>query len=130
MNLTPYLKRTGMTADAAIQQMREEVKHETGLTVSAGCGANTMLAKVAADFNKPDGHYIVSGLLPVNRIVEMTVCSFLMHKQVEPSKEGCKAFMDDLSVRKIPGVSFRFSDSFGCIANAHGIDWPCHRTLA
>jgi DNA polymerase kappa len=60
MKLTPYLKKTGMTAEQAIQQMREEVKHETGLTVSAGCGANTMLGKIAADFNKPDGQYVVS----------------------------------------------------------------------
>lgn len=59
MNLTPYLKKTGMTSDAAIKQLREEVKHETGLTVSAGCGPCTMLAKIAADFNKPDGHFIV-----------------------------------------------------------------------
>lgn len=55
-----------MTADAAIQQMREEVKYETGLTVSAGCGSNTMLAKIAADFNKPDGHYIVSRSFPAS----------------------------------------------------------------
>ena len=60
MNLTPYLKKTGLTADQAIQQMREEVKQETGLTVSAGCGPNTMTAKIAADFNKPDGQYVVS----------------------------------------------------------------------
>lgn len=59
MNLTPYLKKTGLTAEAAIQQMREEVKQETGLTVSAGCGPNTMVAKIAADFNKPDGQYVV-----------------------------------------------------------------------
>lgn len=73
MNLTPFLKRTGMTADAAIQQMREEVKHETGLTVSAGCGPNTMLAKIAADFNKPDGHYIVSRSTLNGRLCEVTM---------------------------------------------------------
>lgn len=60
MNLTPFLKRTGMSAEKAIQQMREEVKLETGLTVSAGCGPNTMLAKIAADVNKPDGQHVVS----------------------------------------------------------------------
>ena len=59
MNLTSYVNRTGMTSEAAIQQMREEVKRDTGLTVSAGCGANTLLAKIAADVNKPDGQCIV-----------------------------------------------------------------------
>ena len=59
MNLTLFLQKTGMTSDKAIQQMREEVKLETGLTVSAGCGPTTMLAKIAADVNKPDGQFVV-----------------------------------------------------------------------
>lgn len=81
MNMTPFIKKTGMTPAAAVQQMREEIKAETGLTVSAGCGPNTMLAKIAADVNKPDGQCIV-----------------------EPTSEACRGFMTDLSVRKIPGV--------------------------
>ncbi|CAD6581192.1 MAG: hypothetical protein CYPHOPRED_001511 [Cyphobasidiales sp. Tagirdzhanova-0007] len=81
MNLTPYLRRTGLSAGAAVQQMREEVKHETGLTVSAGCGPNTLLAKIAADVNKPDGQCII-----------------------EPTAEACRKFMLDLSVRKIHGI--------------------------
>lgn len=65
MNMTAFVKKSSMTAEVAISQMRAEVKQETGLTVSAGCGANTMLAKIAADVNKPDGQYIVSiGSLP------------------------------------------------------------------
>ena len=60
MNNTSYVHKSGMTAEAAIAQMRAEVKLETGLTVSAGCGANTMLAKIAADINKPDGQCVVS----------------------------------------------------------------------
>lgn len=60
MNLTAFVKRSGMTAEDAIRQMREEVKAETGLTVSAGCGPNTMIAKIAADVNKPNGQCVVS----------------------------------------------------------------------
>jgi len=59
MNLTPYIQKTGLSPADAVAQMREEVKRETGLTVSAGCGPNTMLAKIAADVNKPDGQCIV-----------------------------------------------------------------------
>lgn len=95
MDMTAYIKRTGMTAAAAVQQMREEVKAETGLTVSAGLGPNTMLAKIAADFNKPDGQYIV-----------------------EPTAAACIAFMQDLSVRKIPGigrVTERWLESLGVL---------------
>lgn len=80
MNLTPYIKRTGMTPETAIQQMREEVLQETGLTVSAGCGANTMLAKIAADVNKPNGQCIVGGdlLMVATKILEQD-------RQAEPS---------------------------------------------
>lgn len=81
MNITAFVEKSGMTAEAAIAQMRAEVKQETGLTVSVGCGANTMLAKIAADVNKPDGQCVIP-----------------------PNGEDAKRFMRDLSVRKIPGV--------------------------
>jgi nucleotidyltransferase/DNA polymerase involved in DNA repair len=35
-----------MAASDAVQKLRDEVKAETGLTVSAGVAPNTMLAKV------------------------------------------------------------------------------------
>jgi DNA polymerase kappa len=91
-----------MTAANAVQQLRDEVKAETGLTVSAGVGPNTMLAKaclfllyvskpsiytweqIAADVNKPDGQFVI-----------------------EPTREACMAFMAEKPVRKIPGVSIR-----------------------
>jgi DNA polymerase kappa len=93
-----------MTPADAVQQLRDEVKAETGLTVSAGVGPNTMLAKarikfsfwsskknkptyprvsqIAADVNKPDGQFVIA-----------------------PTKEACMEFMAEKSVRKIPGVS-------------------------
>lgn len=40
-----------------------------------------MLAKIAADFNKPDGQYVI-----------------------DPTRQACMAFMRDLPVRKVPGI--------------------------
>lgn len=115
MNLTPYLQKTKMTAEAAIAQMREEVKTETGLTVSAGCGPNTMIAKIAADFNKPDGQCVVSAFDRHGQEGEADAITHLRALlQIPPTAEAARAFMLNLSVRKIPGVSPRVYDSQCC----------------
>ena len=86
MNITAYAHKSGMSAEAAISQMRAEVKQETGLTVSAGCGANTMLAKIAADVNKPDGQCVVSaGSLSICSGAHRLCRSRQMEKQLDRS---------------------------------------------
>lgn len=61
------------------QAIREAIFEETGLTASAGIGPNKLIAKIASDWNKPNGQCLVS-----------------------PSKVD--EFMQDLPVRKIWGV--------------------------
>lgn len=67
------------TATAVAQEIRRRIKEELGLTASAGVGPSKFIAKIASDFNKPDG---------------LTV--------VHPQK--MQAFLHPLSVRKMPGV--------------------------
>ena len=71
-----HLKRRG--AEIA-QEIRKVIYHETGLTASAGVGPNKLIAKIASDWNKPNGQCIVS-----------------------PSK--VRAFMSELPVRCLWGV--------------------------
>ena len=61
--------------------MRDQVKRETGLTVSAGISANAMLSKIAADLRKPDGQF-----------------------SVPRTREGIINFTKDLPIRRIPGI--------------------------
>jgi DNA polymerase-4 len=61
------------------KDIRKVIYKETGLTASAGIGPNKLIAKIASDWNKPDGQCLVS-----------------------PSKVD--EFMRDLPVRKIWGV--------------------------
>lgn len=71
-----HLKRPGAEIAAEI---RTAIHAETGLTASAGIGPNKLVAKIASDWNKPNGQCLVS-----------------------PSKVDL--FMRDLPVRRIWGI--------------------------
>jgi DNA polymerase-4 len=67
------------TATETAEKIRSEIRNETQLTASAGVAPNKFLAKIASDWKKPDG------------------CFVIRPHQIE-------AFLVGLPVRKIPGV--------------------------
>jgi DNA polymerase-4 len=67
------------TATETAEEIRREIREETRLTASAGVAPNKFLAKIASDWRKPDG------------------CFVIRPHQVE-------RFLVALPVRKIPGV--------------------------
>ncbi len=67
------------TATETAEAIRREIREETQLTASAGVAPNKFLAKIASDWKKPDGLFVIRP------------------HQVE-------AFLEPLPVRKIPGV--------------------------
>src|SRR5438067_9800191 len=67
------------TATETAQMIRQEIRDETQLTASAGVAPNKFLAKIASDWKKPDGLFVIKP------------------HQVEQ-------FLVGLPVRKIPGV--------------------------
>ena len=71
---------TGLpTATATAEAIRAAIREETSLTASAGVAPNKFLAKIASDWNKPDGQFV------------------LRPHQVE-------AFLAPLPVGRLPGV--------------------------
>ena len=64
------------SATLIAREIRRRVRAEVGITVSAGVAPNKFLAKVASDWNKPDGEFVVLpeevdafvAALPVTRI--------------------------------------------------------------
>ncbi|KII92789.1 hypothetical protein PLICRDRAFT_51133 [Plicaturopsis crispa FD-325 SS-3] len=89
LNVTKYCEDHGMDADECVRQMREKVREETGLTVSAGIAPN----KICSDKNKPNGQFH----LPFER-------------------KAIMAFTRDLPIRRVQGVgrvNERLLDSIG-----------------
>ena len=76
-----HLKRPG---SEIAQEIRAAIQSDTELTASAGIGPNKLIAKIASDWNKPNGQCVVA-----------------------PSKVDL--FMSELSVRRIWGVGTKSS---------------------
>jgi DNA polymerase IV (DinB-like DNA polymerase) len=66
-------------AAALSRTIKEAIKAQEGLTASVGIGPNKLVAKVASDFQKPDGLTVVTA-------------------------EEAEGFLAPLPIRKIPGV--------------------------
>src|SRR5262249_14934307 len=66
-------------AEAHARALKAEIGEREGLTASIGIGPNKLVAKIASDFQKPDGLTIVP-------------------------PEAVQAFLDPMTVRKIPGI--------------------------
>ncbi len=67
------------SATAIARRIREQIRETTALTASAGVAPNKFLAKIASDWNKPDGLFVIR-------------------------PEAVEAFLTPLPVGRIPGV--------------------------
>jgi DNA polymerase-4 len=74
------VEKTGLvSATETARVIRTEIREETSLTASAGVAPNKFLAKIASDWKKPDGLFVIRP------------------REVE-------AFLEPLEVRRLPGV--------------------------
>lgn len=82
------------------EKIKKDVKNKTKLTISIGLSVNKFLAKLASDFDKPDGLTVIE-------------------------HENIKEFMADLDIRKIWGVGQIFADNLAEIGVYQVKDiWP------
>lgn len=71
---TPLLPRPSATAIA--QEIRAAILAETGLTASAGISYNKFLAKLASDYRKPNGQYVIPPGAGEAFVAPLSVSSF------------------------------------------------------
>ncbi len=68
------------------EAIRQRVRQEVGITVSAGVAPNKFLAKIASDWRKPDGLFVIT-------------------------PDDIDAFVQQLPVKKIHGVGPRTAEN-------------------
>jgi DNA polymerase-4 len=113
------------SATLIAEEIRQRISDSVGITVSAGIAPNKFLAKVASDWNKPNGQYVITpdkvdtflSKLPVNKLWGV---GKVTAKRLE--KLGIKTCED---VRRYS--IFEFVELFGNFGKhihklAHGID--------
>jgi DNA polymerase IV (DinB-like DNA polymerase) len=108
------------------QRIKDEIKTQEGLTCSIGVGPNKIVAKIAADVNKPDGLTVVRpeeviqflSPLPVNRLVGVG------KKTVARMAEMGIKNIEDLSKYDVQRLIEHFGKSLGTYFHnaSNGID--------
>ncbi|WP_040508802.1 DNA polymerase IV [Gluconobacter morbifer] len=75
LDLTDHLGAYG-SATLIAERIREDIRMETGLTASAGVSYNRFLAKLASDYRKPDGLFLITPAMGPNFVADLPVSSF------------------------------------------------------
>lgn len=62
-----------LSATKLAMAIKNEIKSKTGLTASAGVGPNKLIAKIASDYKKPDGLFVVRPEQVLNFLKDLPV---------------------------------------------------------
>ncbi|MEA4904944.1 MAG: DNA polymerase IV [Petrimonas sp.] len=86
------------------KEIKQKIRHQTRLTASAGVSYNKFLAKIASDYNKPDGLYVIT-------------------------PEKAEKFLEKLAVEKFFGVGWVTAQRMHELGIKNGLDLKQHTEM-
>jgi DNA polymerase-4 len=113
------------SATLVAQEIKQKIKHETGLIASAGVAPNKFLAKIASDWKKPDGLYVITPKDVASFIKLLDVGKINGVGKVTKEKLNSRGIQTCSDIQKIPFE--KFSAQYGKWGRrlyelSHGID--------
>ncbi|MBL0028710.1 MAG: DNA polymerase IV [Rhodanobacteraceae bacterium] len=98
------------SATAIARSIRADIRDETGLTASAGVAPNKFIAKIASDWNKPDGLFVVRPEQVLDFLAPLPVGRIPGVGRVMESKLATLGIVTvaDLRAAELPALEARF----------------------
>lgn len=91
--------------------IKKRIKEKTNLTASAGISYNKFLAKIASDYNKPDGFYVITPKMADAFIEELPIEKFFGVGKVTAKKMHLKGIFKGADLKK--KTKIQLSNWFG-----------------
>ena len=99
LDVTSNKKQLVFAMDVA-EEIRQKIKEKTNLTASAGISYNKFLAKIASDFNKPDGYYVVTPKMATKFIENLPIEKFFGVGKVTAKKMHQKGIFNGSNLKQ------------------------------
>lgn len=104
-------KKGKPSATLIAKEIKQRIWEETGLTASAGISINKFLAKIASDYNKPDGIYLIKPKDAEAFVEELPIEKFFGIGKVTAAKMHKMGISFGKDLKKIP--EFELIRKFG-----------------
>jgi len=82
------------------QEIKEKIKERTQLNASAGISYNKFLAKIASDYNKPDGFYVITPNMAEKFIEQLPIEKFFGVGKVTAKKMHQKGIFNGKNLKQ------------------------------
>jgi len=118
--------KTGLTtATRVAKAIREQIREELSLTASAGVAPNKFLAKIASDWKKPDGLFVIrpediAGFMPTLPVARLPGVGKVMGERLAALGVQCCGDLQPLAAAELERRFGRYGARLHQLA--HGID--------
>lgn len=98
LDVTENKMNMGFAMDVALE-IKQKIKERTNLTASAGISYNKFLAKIASDYNKPDGFYVITPKMAEKFVEQLKIEKFFGVGKVTAKKMHARGIFTGLDLK-------------------------------